>query len=97
MKIVLFILSLSFPLLLNAEEPKDYDLKINIKRFLLVINGSSYSDASGVNVELKGKENSRILICADHDALHSQVVEVMDELRKLGISNMRFGADNDCK
>jgi len=96
-KKVLILSLLLVPLFLQAEEIKGYDLEINIKRFYLLINGSSYSDASAIKVELKETKNSKILVCADHNALHSQVIEVMDELRKLGSRNIHFGVNSDCK
>jgi biopolymer transport protein ExbD len=96
MKIVLVALFLLFPLSLHAEESTDVDLIINTKRFFILIDGKSYSDAAGVKVALPKKPNPVVLICADSDALHPQVVEVMEELKKMGVSKLRFRAKSDC-
>jgi biopolymer transport protein ExbD len=97
MKTVLVLLILFFPGSLYAEEAKDVDFTINIKRFFIVINGKSYSDAAGVKVEIPKNSNPVVLICADHDALHSQVVEVMEELKRMGGSDLLFRAERDCR
>jgi len=91
--ILLIIFSLQDPALALEDE----SVMISIKKSHFLINNIKHKTIKSIGPAFINTKNPNILICVDHDAPHSVVVDVLELIKDKTTRKVSIRAQDDCQ